>query len=161
MILEIKQGANVLDAPECQFIMQQCNCYTIKPHGLSEQIAWRFPYANIYGMRRPKTRNCALDPDTPGTIKITGRVIHLFAQVLPGLPNQWTKAYPKTAPRDSAMARQQYFRECLRALEEELTDDTVVIAVPFGIGCGLAGGDWPSYLEMLTKSKLSFVLYKL
>lgn len=165
VILETKKG-NVLDAVETH-VVQQCNCFAVKPHGLSSVIAKRFPWANVYERRTPvrKGRNCASDPDVPGTIRVDAdpaggdrRVVHLFAQVLPGKPGMFARYYPERYG-DSFMHRTGYFRRCLRLLED-LGED-VVFAVPKYIGCGLAGGHWPHYEGMLHKSKAKFVLYEL
>jgi hypothetical protein len=54
-------------------IVQQCNCLTVKTHGLSQSIAERYPWANLYATRRPLGhRNLAIKADRgrPGTIRI-------------------------------------------------------------------------------------------
>lgn len=42
---------NIIYAKE-QYILQQCNCLTIRGHGLSDTLARAFPYADIYSNRR-------------------------------------------------------------------------------------------------------------
>jgi len=58
----------------------------------------------------------------------------------------------------------RYFEEGLDYFE----DEGVKIAVPYGIGCGLAGGKWDSYLKLLEsfhsslkKNGGGLVLYKI
>lgn len=56
-----------------QYILQQCNCLTVRGHGLSETLARAFPYADIYSERRPQgNRNLAIEDDRakPGTVSI-------------------------------------------------------------------------------------------
>ena len=42
---------NILDAKE-EYILQQCCCTAIRPHGLSETIAIVWKDANIYALRK-------------------------------------------------------------------------------------------------------------
>ena len=59
-------------------IVQQCNCLTVKPHGLSESIAERYPWAKLYATRRPLGhRNLAIEADRgrPGTLRILSNAI--------------------------------------------------------------------------------------
>ncbi len=158
MILEIRKG-NILDASE-PMIMQQCNCVTVRSHGLSAQIVKRYPWANVYERRPARSSNCAQKFSIPGTycidVKADLSIIHLFAQVYPGKPGSYQRYYPKYYP-DTSLSRVGYFQECINDLE----GITNKIAVPWGIGCGLAGGNWDIYQSILEKSSLNFVLYKL
>ena len=53
-------------------------------------------------------------------------------------------------PDDSKEAREEYFQQSLCAFEQLVgTPFTGSIAFPFGIGCNLAGGDWPKYRSMI------------
>tara|TARA_B110000908_G_C10216087_1_gene432885 strand:- start:50 stop:262 length:213 start_codon:yes stop_codon:yes gene_type:complete len=67
--------------------------------------------------------------------------------------------------------RLRYFEECLDGLVEffgEESSEYPTIAVPFKIGCGLAGGNWSKYLELLNdfhcrlqKNGGGLILYKI
>ena len=158
------------------FIGQQCNCLTVKSHGLSDAIAKRFPYGNPYALRRKQSNNTAIPEDRPepGTILLlksdqatlvpqeTKVVVCLFAQWCPGKPFAWQGAYPRrdNGEEDSAHARLEWFTACLKRIDESSEIDTPV-ALPFNIGCGLAGGNWPLYLRALEETSTDFVLYKL
>lgn len=164
MIIEVKQ-ADIFNATE-SILIQQCNCYTVKAHALSATITQHYPWANVYGRRIPirAGRNCALNPASPGTICIDSNgagnkhVVHLFAQVLPGLAGQYSRAYPQSCDGDTASDRVEYFRRCIAHLESEILDDQRV-AVPDRIGCGHAGGDWRVYRAILEASSIQFVIY--
>jgi O-acetyl-ADP-ribose deacetylase (regulator of RNase III) len=123
---------NLLEASE-KYIVHQCNCKTTTPKGLSEQIFKKFPYANVYHEAR-----------TPGTIKICGNgkdkrfVVSLFAQNGPGKPTS----------KETARQREKWFAKCLTELVNTIPKDSTV-AFPSGVGCGLAGGDWSHYLNMI------------
>jgi hypothetical protein len=52
-----------------QMIVQQNNCYSRLPHGLSESIAKKWPdYASIYGKRRPLSYVCLPGGPTAGKL---------------------------------------------------------------------------------------------
>ena len=123
---------NLLEATET-YIVHQCNCKTTNGKGLSEQIFKKYPYANVYQQKR-----------TPGTIKICGNgkdkrfIVALFAQDGPGKPNS----------KETARQREKWFAQCLTELVNIIPKNSTV-AFPFGIGCGLAAGNWGHYLNMI------------
>lgn len=167
-IIEIKKG-DLLDATE-KIIAHQCNCVTVRSHGLSAAIAKKWPWADMYSKRCPISRkNCASIPDIPGTTKIMTdpndehgqQIACLFGQWTPGKPNAFSRYYPKTYPDDRA-ARLTYFSRSLTSLEHYCEKNNIEkIAMPFKIGCGLAGGNWNDYEQMLENSTLSIILYLL
>ena len=64
---------DLLKAKDVDVIVHQVNCLCIKAHGLSKQIAERFPWGDIYSTRRGEgNRNLAVREDRgiPGTIKL-------------------------------------------------------------------------------------------
>lgn len=166
MIINKKKG-NLLNATE-KFIVQQCNCVTTTPHGLSKTIADRFPWADVYRMRPIKSKtskNTAHTPETPGTIAIFNgpaelAVICMFAQWAPGKIGDWSWRYQQTYDDNSASQREQWFIDCLKLIDDDPTINSPV-ACPYNIGCGLAGGNWRNYKAMLKKAKTEFVIYKL
>lgn len=146
-VVQVVQG-NLLDATE-QYIAQQCNCYTVRGHGLSATIAKHFgPSGDPYATRKAQgRRNLAIpeDRDVPGTIRVLNeRIICMFAQLCPGKPGKFT-SYPKW-DSDTAKQREKWFEECLGAIEEICPTS---VAFPWTIGCGLAGGDWATYKQMI------------
>lgn len=163
---------NLLNATE-QYIAQQCNCYTIRSHGLAAAIAKQFgPVADPYANRKPVgTRNLAVeeDRDTPGTIRVlNNHVICMFAQLCPGKPLCY-KSYPNYQI-DTAEQRVEWFKQCLVAIETTLGEaplgmECKSIAFPWTIGCGLAGGDWTTYRKMIEdfaqRTQIVCVIYKL
>lgn len=135
--LTIIFGADILES-NAQVIAQQCNCTSKKAKGLSRSIVEKFPYADVYSEREK--------PSTPGTIKITGNrkkgerfVAALFAQLNPGKPQKG----------DSVSQRIEWFEQCLEKLAR--TKSLKSVAFPYNIGCGLAGGNWNTYYDILTK----------
>jgi len=155
-ILEVKNG----------YILQQCNCVTVHPRGLSADLEQTFPKTCPYKLRKPVISgwNIAKPEDIshPGTVMILGnehgpQIISMFAQYGPGkvqpVNKPWYQITVSNSPivPDQTTDREQYFAKCLEALYDyfEFTEDKVEIAVPYKIGCGLAGGDWMHYRKML------------
>jgi len=84
--------------------------------------------------------------------------IGLFAQYGPGKPSKG----------DSQEERLGWFKECLDKVAELRDSEHGLksVALPWGIGCGLAGGDWGSYEEVIREwargmEGVEVVLYKL
>lgn len=161
------------------FIVQQCNCLAVKSHGLSESIAKKFPYARVYERRRQEgKRNLAMKEDrpVPGTFSIdsdTGNnagpaIVALFAQYDFGKDGAYYGQRPKEY-RDTAENREKWFKESFESFCKHVSDQYVCqdvrVFIPFGIGCGLAGGNWDVYSKMLDDTaekyrEIDFVICK-
>jgi O-acetyl-ADP-ribose deacetylase (regulator of RNase III) len=120
-------------------ICHQANCTSRRAAGLARAIFDAYPAAS---------RAYSVHVRTPGTIDVTPvapalAVAHLFAQIRPGRCSG-------DDGEDSASARERWFSDALAALwcwvERE---HPAVVAFPWGIGCGLAGGDWRAYHRMI------------
>jgi len=126
------------DLLECdaQYICHQCNCVTNKPKGLSQALFKKFPWADVYYNRKIR--------DNPGTIIIRGDgkdkrfVINLFGQFYPGPPKYGS---------DSKEYRELCFKKGLDEIGKIKGIES--LAFPYLIGCGLGGGDWNKYREMI------------
>jgi O-acetyl-ADP-ribose deacetylase (regulator of RNase III) len=160
----IYRTGDVLTAKE-EYIVHQCNCITTTTAGLARVITSKFPYAAPYSNRRPDpcrpSRCLPEDVSKPGTIQVwrspTGDSPHfigLFAQYEPGKPSG----------DDSECAREEWFKYCLTLIEK--VSGVKSIAIPWQIGCGLAGGNWKVYEEMIREwaerhPDILVVIYKL
>jgi O-acetyl-ADP-ribose deacetylase (regulator of RNase III) len=129
------------------YIAHQCNCTSSQAAGLAKTITDNFPYAAPYMHRTPNptrpSRCLPSDSPQPGTIQFwrpqeaeKPTFIGLFAQYGPGKP----------AKEDTKKMREEWFRECLEKVKGEGVDR---LALPWGIGCGLVGGDWEVYEEII------------
>ena len=141
-------------ADGADYIVQQCNCLTVKAHGLSEAIFRIYPEADDYKRRRPiGRRNLAIETDraVPGSISIHHNfIVNLFAQWRPGkIRAGYFSCYPGSDPPETSEQRQAWFQMCLDELALRLVGRRVTVAFPYGIGCGLAGGNWEVYRGML------------
>lgn len=157
-MLEIVTGS--LLESECQYIAHQCNCYSTRSAGLATAVFKAFPWADVYSDRRHRGNDAALF----GSITIHGnsqlnqrQIINIYGQLYPGKPSPG---------RDSVAARLAAFRNGLARIAQipELTS----IGFPYGIGCGLAGGGWNEYQELLERfaeqvsvNGVSVILYRL
>ena len=165
MVIVDEVKGDLLQAPQ-KYIAQQCNCVTVRAHGLSHTIANRWPEANVYGKRTPIcSRNCAVKQhrDVPGTItKIQtgdGKVIVcMFGQYCPGKPGRYSKVY---GYNENAEDRIGFFRKCLEELDADPDIGEEEVAMPWRIGCGLAGGHWETYRDMLEECQTRIVLYRM
>ncbi len=132
-MIEAIEG-NILES-KADVIGQQCNCVTIgQAKGLAAQIFSRFPYADVYKTRKEGSRS------VPGTWSIHGDgekerfVLNLYTQFYPG-PAKYTS--------DSEDLRLRWFQSALTDFFKSRPGLTM--ALPHGIGCGLAGGSWSLY----------------
>ena len=66
-------------------------------------------------------------------------IINMIAQTNPGKPKG----------EDSKISRLKAFEKCLTQIAELHSEESFSVAFPYGIGCGLAGGDWKEYEKML------------
>lgn len=139
-VVECLVGADLLRATE-PYVLHQCNCVSKGARGLAKALFARWPSADVYRRRAGKA-------STPGTAEVVAvgpatAVVAVFAQRLPGGPKAGSGD-------DSAPARLRWFKLGLDAFADEVRlcpGDAV--AMPFLVGCGLAGGHWPAYLEAI------------
>jgi O-acetyl-ADP-ribose deacetylase (regulator of RNase III) len=144
------------------YIAHQCNCVTVTSRGLAASIATKFPWADVYSKRKAiGRRNCAINTSLPGTIEVLSKdgqnIVCMFAQWTPGKCGNFKKTYPDTY-QDTSMNRQLWFKQCLDEIDKLKLDE---IAIPYLIGCGLAGGNWGKYQKLLNTAKTNIVLYSL
>lgn len=158
-----KLEGDILAAGE-DYIVQQCCCTAVHGAGLSKTLTKQFADANPYSHRRPmkKGGNTAIleDRATPGTAIILGKrkIACLFGQYAQG------KSKEREIP-DSAKDREGYFEAALLHLISKIPE-TASLAIPYKIGCGLAGGNWIHYKRILRKiaaahPRLTFTIYQL
>ncbi|QKF94011.1 macro domain-containing protein [Fadolivirus algeromassiliense] len=131
---------NLLDATE-DYIAHQCNCVTNHSKHIATQIFDKWPHANTYKLR---TAN-KVTHNIPGTIQLLGNGIDQRYII-----NMYAQYYPSTAryANDSKALRLKWFQECLDLIAENGIKN---IAMPCRIGCGSAGGDWNTYLKLITE----------
>lgn len=131
---------DVLEAKEP--LMHQCNCVTRSAAGIASDIFKKYPQANCYVNR--------WQPSKPGTIATYTAddrvIINAMAQYYPGGPRK----------NDTLKMRREWFIACLNAIPLE----HYPIAVPYGIGCGMARGKWEEYLALLNDAPGLIYVYR-
>lgn len=145
-MLKIKLGNLVEDATE-DYLVHQCNTTTSTAKGLAATIFKHHPHANSYQR--------IMDKRIPGTIDVyhpmvsaQPGVINLYAQLGPGRPYRNNSRYYDTCRADdTASNREKWFEKGLEAISN--IPELKSVAFPWKIGCGLAGGDWDRYMDML------------
>lgn len=138
------------DLLECnhKYICHQTNCLTSVGSNLAKAMFEKFPYANIYAPRANyNMSDLPLPEEKPGEIVIKGNgqdqryIINMIGQWYPGKP-----VYP-TSSKDGYIARQKYFKSCLKKIIGIKNLES--IAFPYNIGCGAAGGNWTDYEKLI------------
>jgi hypothetical protein len=124
-LVEIKCG-DIIKAKE-KYIVQQCNCTGDKSAGLSKAIKDNFG-VNPYDRK---------NNDIPGTYKIYDNIVCLFAQRNPG---------KSSSDNDTKEMRLNWFKF---SFDKFIKENNGSIAIPYNIGCGLAGGNWDDYLKAI------------
>ena len=157
-MLKIVDGS-LLDS-DCQYLAHQCNCYSRRGAGLASAIFKAFPWADVYSSRFERGDDASLF----GSITVHGDpgrnrrcVINIYGQLKPGKPS---------SGRDSAASRIEAFGKALDQIAK--FPELESIGFPYGIGCGLAGGDWNEYEKLLEDfakrvggGGVSVILYRL
>ena len=124
-------------------IIHQTNCISKTAKGLAKDIFTRFPYADTYQTRT--------EPNKPDTISMHGQrggkqrlVANLYAQHKPGSTRK--------GGNDNAHEREDWFWRCMLALGKYIKQQMrgpVTVGIPWRIGCGMAGGNWNRYKQMI------------
>ena len=121
---------------DAQYITHQTNCISDgSVAGIAAAIFKKYPYSNTYLNRKQRS--------VPGTIDVftEGRhIINMNSQYYPG---RFNDAYEN----DTEVMRKKYFHQCLLKIAK--LPDLQSIAFPYLIGCGLGGGNWDHYEQML------------
>lgn len=143
-------NGDLLDA-DTDFICHQCNCVTTRGKGLSKVIFDKYPEADIYS-ERINSNKYNNTKDEPGTIKVRGNVINIIGQYYPGKSKY---------SNDTKEKRIEWFRQALELIDETICDNgnNYSFAFPYKIGCGLAGGDWNLYYDMIKDFASDKVVY--
>lgn len=133
---------------DAKYICHQTNCFTSTGSNLAKAMFEKFPHSDIYAPRANYEREeLPLPGENPGDIVIKGNgvderyVINMMSQMFSG-----GVRYPDGA-KDGFIARQRYFKDCLLKIMKipALTS----IAFPYKIGCGVAGGSWETYEQLI------------
>lgn len=122
-------------------IGHQCNCVTKKGKGLADILFQQLPWADVYADRR----SGVVKAHAPGTTILRDDGI-TKKRIIANMFAQYKGGSPKGHHNDTAMQRVVWFRQSLAAIAAQAPPTARSLALPFNIGCGLAGGVWDIYL---------------
>ena len=128
-MLKIVNG-DLLEFVKATHIAHQCNCKPGVMGGLAGAVRAKYPMADTGNFTTL----------APGTISVCDggngvNVVNLYGQVSPGRP--------KMTGIDTAEKRLGYFKRGLFAITQ--LPDIHSLALPYMVGCGMAGGIWEIY----------------
>lgn len=128
-----------LSASKPTYICQQVNCKGVMGAGLAMQICIQWPV--VY--RRYLEFCHGNDGNKLGTyqevlVEPKLYVVNLFGQ------NGYSRGERQTNYAALAAALFSFFRDCAQKYQD------VTIRLPYGLGCGLAGGDWDTVLDIIS-----------
>lgn len=143
---------------DCNMIIHQANCMGVMGAGIAKQIV------NLY----PEVRRTDQEFRIPvGSIERLGRTSHTAVEGPSGpliVINMYSQyRYGRGAQMTDYGAFEQALTSILKRARKSPT--TYKIGMPYGIGCGLAGGKWPVVLEIIERLSEEYeqevYLYKL
>lgn len=137
----IYEEGDIINATE-DYICHQCNCVSTGAAGLAKALFNKYKWANTYIHRTPDEEFKHFDK--PGTVAVMHNgvpdipnIVNMYAQYRPGKPH-------KTSIMDGREARLKYFESCLNHMMRFVREPSS-FSFPYGIGCGLAEGNWDDY----------------
>lgn len=135
---------------DATYIAHQTNCMSKgAAGGIAKAIFKRFPWANSYAERV----NPPMLGQMPGDVEVRGDgiarryVLNLYAQFHGGEPSS-----AESREADQPFMRAMWFQQCLDKIELAGFPKGTCIAMPFNIGCGIAGGNWDRTYEPMIDS---------
>ncbi|RJS57470.1 hypothetical protein CJ481_17205 [Bacillus subtilis] len=157
-MIKIEKG-NILDATE-DIIVQQVNCKGVMGAGVAKAILNKYPNVKkeYQSFRNFNLNKGLTDKDLLGLVNYVrvsdGKVIaNVFGQI-----NIKKNRFDKTVyTKTEALTRG------LKEVKELSKQLNKSVAIPYGIGCGLAGGDWNIISELIDSifSDYKVTIYKL
>ena len=128
-----------VDKYKFQYICHQTNCLSNNAAGIAASIFAKYPEANVYVERV----NGVNHRDRFSRISMHGPVINLYGQIAPGKPSD--------DPRSTDIPRHRMgaFKYGLSLIGQ--IEGITSVAFPFGIGCGLARGNWEEYKQAIRR----------
>jgi len=125
-------SGNLLDFPEgITVLCHQANCQATMGSGIAAQIRERYPEAALADRDAWKAKEAKLGLFSSVKINDTKTIVNLYGQ------------YDFKRGRDTDYEGLYLAMDRLFGVISEAKDPSkYVIGIPFGMGCGLGGGDW-------------------
>jgi len=146
----IYKDNSILNCDE-QYLIHQCNCTSKHSKGLAKLIFDKYSNSNTYINLNYKRQQGTISYHINSNLNKI--IINMYAQLYPGKSN---------LTNDTKENRIYWFKCCLNVISKIGTITS--IAVPYKIGCGLAGGDWNEYINILEQfskeNNINIIIYK-
>lgn len=154
-MIKIVKG-DILQASE-DIIGHQVNCQGVMGAGLAKQIRNKYPH--VYDEYRKLCLSTENKYSLLGEIQIIKTDINsMFGQRIVNIFAQYKYGRNKIQTDYDAL---RSGLEKINALRQSKSMYNSSIALPYGIGCGLAGGDWTVVYRMIDEIFDEVTLYKL
>lgn len=144
-------SGNILNAKE-DVIGHQVNCRGSMSAGLSKQIKKKFP--DVYHEYKNK---CLVYSQSPELLLGKCQIVYTKNKIIANLFGQLDYSRYKKQTNYKALS------SALLHLYNFVKEKNLTIALPYKIGCGLAGGDWDVVMKLIKNvfNDYGIVLYKL
>lgn len=120
--------SNIFDV-ECDYILHQTNCFGVAGAGLALQIRNKVP-----GWFQAYQKYCR-EHNALGSVQVYKHIINMFGQY----------GYGRYGKHTDYAAVQKALRHLNCVIPKGST-----IAIPYNLGCGLAGGNWDIMLSIVS-----------
>src|SRR5882724_7601890 len=139
-MINIHNG-DIFEAP-VDIIIHQCNCFNTMGAGIAKEIKRRYPsaYAADQATKKGDKHKLGSFSFAAPTDEQDKWIINLYGQYRYGRDEQYTD-YKAMADAFSSIHKWLF--------KMELQDK--VIGIPYGMGCGLGGGDWKIVEDLIEK----------
>jgi O-acetyl-ADP-ribose deacetylase (regulator of RNase III) len=141
---------------DCTVIAHQCNCFSTMGAGIAKQIKNMYPQAYEADKSFPYSPEVRLG-------KLSYAYIPEKPIIIFNLYGQYD--YGRSGVKTNYRALYSAMDSMFYILDEYPVPFPIKIGMPYGIGCGLAGGDWNIVYKMIEKLSVKYnrdvYLYKL
>lgn len=139
----IKREGDVLTS-SANIIAHQVNCRGVMGAGLAKQIKTKFP--KVFAEYKLLCNRCEENGDAKmllGVVQFVNVDSKIFANCFAQL--NYNAKIKQT--------QDEYFKECMVTLEKYAREENLTsVAIPYKMGCGLAGGNWDNEIYPIIMS---------
>lgn len=137
-MVTIRNG-NLLTS-DCEVICHQTNCMGAMGGGIAREIRSVYPEAYVTLRKRFELAEVKL-----GEVDFVPTIRDGFMRCIVNCYGQM-----EYLPRGVNHTDYDALQKCFDKIKEEFVERNYTIGFPYRFGCGLAGGDWPTVLKMIT-----------
>lgn len=157
----VTENVGNLFESDCTILMHQANCFTTMGAGFAKELKMRHPEAYQADLQFsvPRGSRDRLGRHSFAWSRDHSRLlVNLYGQHRYGRDQKYTEEDKLLQAMEEAFSK-------LEALQIRRPDFQIKVGMPYGIGCGLAGGDWKIVYEgierIAEKYNVRVCLYRL